>query len=155
MCIPNQLSPSVSKRELHLKISLQPQFHQLSVRVLNGQKQNTLPCQCNQKAAEGATVTRSFPGSPPPLSELHTSRCLACTLLSTASVTDRRRRNCNWKRLHLATASNHSPSGLGLPIFLQQPVVVRVVSLVTCHRFTDQTIACCMSQFSSVSQTIV
>lgn len=70
MCIPNQLSPSVSKRELHLKISLQPQFHQLSVRVLNGQKQNTLPCQCNQKAAEGATVTRPFPGSPPPLSEL-------------------------------------------------------------------------------------
>lgn len=70
MCIPNQLSPSVSKRELHLKTSLQPQFHQLSVRVLNGQKQNTLPCQCNQKAADGATVTRPFPGSPPPLSEL-------------------------------------------------------------------------------------
>lgn len=47
-----------------------------------------------------------------------TSRRLACTLLSTASVTDRSRPNCNWKRLHLATASNHSPSGLGLPIFL-------------------------------------
>lgn len=160
MCIPNQLSPSVSKRELHLKISLQPQFHQLSVRVLNGQKQNTLPCQCNQKAAEGATVTRPFPGSPPPLSELlgsvirqvavlHAHYCRLHLLLTEEDAI------AIGKRLHLATASNHSPSGLGLPIFLQQPVVVRVVSLVTCHRFTDQTIACCMSQFSSVSQTIV